>query len=36
MFVLSGVVAVLASGLAYMTRKIREVETDLPDAIAGD
>jgi MFS family permease len=36
LFVLSGVVAVLASGLAYGTRKIREVETELPDAIVGD
>jgi DHA3 family macrolide efflux protein-like MFS transporter len=36
MFVISGLAAVLVSGLAYMNRKIRELETDLPDAITGD
>jgi len=35
MFVLSGLVAVAVSGLAYMNKSLREIETELPDMIEG-
>lgn len=33
MFVLAGLVAVAVSGLAYMNKSLREIETELPDMI---
>ncbi len=36
MFVISGVTAVVVSGFAYMNRHVRNLETELPDAISGD
>jgi DHA3 family macrolide efflux protein-like MFS transporter len=33
MFVLAGLTAVIVSGLAYMNKNIREIETELPDRI---
>ncbi|MFH2039358.1 MAG: hypothetical protein ABIJ65_07975 [Chloroflexota bacterium] len=33
MFVLAGLVAVVVSGLAYLNKNIREIETELPDRI---
>lgn len=36
MFVIAGLTAVLVSGLTYRNRHIREVESELPDAISGD
>jgi MFS transporter, DHA3 family, macrolide efflux protein len=33
MYVIAGLAAVLVSGLAYMNKNIREIETELPDAI---
>jgi hypothetical protein len=36
MFVISGIMGVLVSGMAYLNRSLREIETQLPDAITGD
>jgi MFS family permease len=36
MFVLSGLMGIIVSGLTYANRHIREVEQELPDAVAGD
>ena len=35
MFVISGLLAVIVSGLAYLNPHIRDVEQELPDAIPG-
>jgi DHA3 family macrolide efflux protein-like MFS transporter len=34
MFVISGILAILVSGLAYLNPHIRDVEQELPDAVA--
>lgn len=36
MFVIAGLAAVAASGVAYLNRHIRNIETELPDVISGD
>jgi MFS family permease len=36
MFVIAGLAGMLVSGLAYMNRHIRNIETELPDVIPGD
>jgi hypothetical protein len=36
MFVISGLLGVIVSGLAYANRHVREVEQELPDVIPGD
>ncbi|MBM3150716.1 MAG: MFS transporter [Chloroflexi bacterium] len=35
MFVISGLAAALVSGLAYLTPRLRNIETELPDAVPG-
>ena len=35
MFVIAGLLAVVVSGLTYLNPHIRELEQELPDAIAG-
>jgi MFS transporter, DHA3 family, macrolide efflux protein len=36
MFVIAGLLGVIVSGIAYMNRHIREIETELPDVIPGN